>query len=71
MPEAAMEKQSGNDFRTDKDTTDRDMNKGETVRECVEEETVDHSTNPHIGEDPGLLESSEDPRERRLKRHTM
>jgi hypothetical protein len=66
MPEVVMEKQTGNDFRTDKD-----MDEGETVRECVEKETVDPSTNPHVGEDPGLLESTEDPRERRLKRHTM
>ena len=61
-----MEKQAGNDFRTGKD-----VNEGETVRECVEKETVDRSTNPHVGEDPGLLETSEDPRERRLKRNTM
>ncbi len=27
--------------------------------------------NPRSGEDPGLLELTEDPRERRLKRHTM
>lgn len=66
-----MEKHTGNDSRTDKDMADSDMNEGETVRECVEKETVDRSTNPHIGEDPGLLESSEDPRERRLKRNTM
>jgi hypothetical protein len=48
-----------------------------TVRECIDkndredEVTVDRSTNPHVGEDPGLLESTEDPRERRLKRNTM
>jgi hypothetical protein len=58
-------------------TNDRDANKNDgmdvgTIRECVEkEEDVDRSTNPHVGEDPGLLESSEDPQERRLKRNTM
>ncbi len=51
---------------------------GKTIRECIDKtdkndkkETVDRSTNPHVGEDPGLLESTEDPRERRLKRNTM
>jgi hypothetical protein len=57
------------DFNTDRETS-HDGTEGRTVRECVEKETVDRSTNPHVGEDPGLLESSEDPRERRLKRNT-
>ena len=57
---------------TDKDhRPNDDMPENETVRECVDKETVDRSTNPHVGEDPGLLEATEDPRERRLKRHTM
>ena len=51
--------------------TNNDATEGRTVRECVEKEDVDRSTNPHVGEDPGLLESNEDPRERRLKRNTM
>ena len=61
---------------------DKDFGKddGKTMRECNdkndksdkdERDTVDRSTNPHVGEDPGLLESTEDPRERRLKRNTM
>ncbi len=59
-------------FTNDRETHKSEGMDGGTVRECVEkEETVDRSTNPHVGEDPGLLESSEDPRERRLKRNTM
>ena len=58
---------------------DKDFGKddGKKMSECDdnndknEKETVDRSTNPHVGEDPGLLESTEDPRERRLKRNTM
>lgn len=58
---------------------DKDFGKddGKTIRECIDKndkdakDTVDRSTNPHVGEDPGLLESTEDPRERRLKRNTM
>ena len=65
---------------------DQDYGKdGKAIRECVDKvdkidkvektnkdhDTIDRSTNPHVGEDPGLLESTEDPRERRLKRHTM
>jgi hypothetical protein len=42
-----------------------------TIRECIDEDTVDRSRNPHAGEDPGLLELTEDPRERRMKRNTM
>ena len=61
------------DKTADKDRPARtDVNETGTIRECVDDEKdLDRSTNPHIGEDPGLLESSEDPRERRLKRHTM
>ena len=59
-------------FTNERDTKKTDGMDGGTIRECVEkEEDVDRSTNPHVGEDPGLLESSEDPRERRMKRHTM
>jgi hypothetical protein len=35
------------------------------------DESADRATNPHAGEDPGLLPMNEDPRERRLKRNTM
>lgn len=48
-----------------------EVHEGRTVRKCIDEDTPDLSRNPHFGEDPGLLESTEDPRERRLKRHTM
>ena len=34
-------------------------------------DTLESQFNPHTGEDPGLLELTEDPRERRLKRNTM
>jgi hypothetical protein len=36
-----------------------------------DKETADRKSDPRFGEDPGLLETTEDPRERRLKRHTM
>jgi hypothetical protein len=67
-----MDKRGDTDNRPEEDRhANADVNETGTVRECVEKETDDRSTNPHIGEDPGLLESTEDPRERRLKRHTM
>ena len=48
--------------------TDRE----ESIRRSLDEQSGDHDTfNPRTGEDPGLLPLTEDPRERRLKRHTM
>ena len=53
-------------------TSDADMDTARTIREAdAEAATKDRSTNPHEGEDPGLLPMNEDPRERRLKRNTM
>jgi len=44
----------------------------DAIRRSLDELSGDHDTfNPRTGEDPGLLPSTEDPRERRLKRHTM
>ena len=34
-------------------------------------EDLKRNLNPKTGEDPGLLPTTEDPRERRLKRNTM
>ena len=44
----------------------------DALRRSLDEQGDDNETfNPRTGEDPGLLELTEDPRERRLKRHTM
>lgn len=51
--------------------TDDEVHEEQTIRKCIDEDTVDRSRNPHVGEDPGLLEMTEDPRERRMKRNTM
>jgi hypothetical protein len=48
-----------------------DRREPSTVRECVDNDTPDRSTNPKVGEDPGLLPMNEDPRERAMKRNTM
>jgi len=47
----------------------RDAENDQALRAA--DESSDRSTNPHTGEDPGLLPMNEDPRERRLKRNTM
>ena len=44
---------------------------GEIRRSLDEQGSNSETFNPRTGEDPGLLELNEDPRERRLKRHTM
>ena len=57
----------------------KDRNKPEQGQDGVHEDTIrrvldeqgDDTFDPKGGEDPGLLELTEDPRERRLKRHTM
>ena len=51
--------------------SDERQPEGQTIRKCIDEDTPDRSMNPKIGEDPGLLPLTEDPRERRLKRNTM
>ncbi|RPI56109.1 MAG: hypothetical protein EHM55_05865 [Acidobacteria bacterium] len=49
-----------------------DIEREDAIRRTSEKEDGDRDTfNPRTGEDPGLLELTEDPRERRLKRHTM
>ena len=47
----------------------RDADNERAIRDA--DDSPDRSTNPHTGEDPGLLPMNEDPRERRLKRNTM
>jgi hypothetical protein len=67
--ETSMDKYSGRaDHEENESATDRE----DAIRRSLDELTGDHDTfNPRTGEDPGLLPPTEDPRERRLKRHTM
>jgi hypothetical protein len=49
-----------------------DIDREEAIRRSLEEQSGNCDTfNPRTGEDPGLLPLTEDPHERRLKRHTM
>ena len=49
-----------------------DIDREETIRRSLDEHGGEYDMfNPRTGEDPGLLPMTEDPRERRLKRHTM
>ena len=57
--------------RSDERQSETDVHEGQTIRKCIDEDSPDRSMNPKIGEDPGLLPLTEDPRERRLKRNTM
>ena len=51
---------------------DSEIDREDAIRRSLDEQGGDQDTfNPRTGEDPGLLPSTEDPRERRLKRHTM
>ncbi len=51
---------------------ERDEHDEHAIRRGLDEADGRADTfNPRSGEDPGLLELTEDPRERRLKRHTM
>ena len=61
------------DQNTGKDPKDETkVDREETIRRSLNEQGGDSDAfNPRTGEDPGLLELTEDPRERRLKRHTM
>jgi hypothetical protein len=62
-----MDKNTGKD-RQDEEDIDRE----DAIRRSDDEQSKDADTfDPRGGEDPGLLELTEDPRERRLKRHTM
>jgi hypothetical protein len=66
-PEDVMKNRVHND-RHHKQSQDRE----DVIRRSLDEQRDDNATfNPRTGEDPGLLELTEDPRERRLKRHTM
>ena len=49
-----------------------EIDREDAIRRSLDKQGSDSETfNPRTGEDPGLLELTEDPRERRLKRHTM
>jgi hypothetical protein len=49
-----------------------DVEREDAIRRSLDEQGDEKDTfNPRTGEDPGLLELTEDPRERRLKRNTM
>ena len=62
-----MNKNRGKDQQTEKE-----LDREETIRRSLDTQGGDGETfDPRGGEDPGLLELTEDPRERRLKRHTM
>ncbi len=51
---------------------EKHIDRDEATRRTTDEARHDAELfNPRTGEDPGLLELTEDPRERRLKRHTM
>ena len=54
------------------DEDEPDAEREEALRLLLDEQAGDHDTfNPRTGEDPGLLPLTEDPLERRQKRHTM
>jgi hypothetical protein len=62
-----MDKDTGKD-RQHQEDVDRE----DAIRRSLDEQGKDVETfDPRGGEDPGLLELTEDPRERRLKRNTM
>jgi hypothetical protein len=67
--EPSMDKYSDSAMQTENEAeTDRE----DANRRSLDELSGGHDTfNPRTGEDPGLLPPTEDPRERRLKRHTM
>jgi hypothetical protein len=72
FPEAlSMKSHSEKDLAHD-DVRVSETDREESIRRSLDEQSGDHDTfNPRTGEDPGLLPLTEDPRERRLKRHTM
>jgi hypothetical protein len=62
-----MDKNTGKDRQHEED-----VDREDAIRRSLDEQGKDaHTFDPRGGEDPGLLELTEDPRERRLKRHTM
>ena len=61
-----MDKKSGKD-RNSETPVDRE----DAIRRSLEHGKGPDTFDPRGGEDPGALELTEDPRERRLKRHTM
>lgn len=68
LPEVGMDKPG----REHDQKHDADVDREDAVRRSLDEQGDDKDTfNPRTGEDPGLLELTEDPRERRLKRNTM
>jgi hypothetical protein len=63
MAEGVMKNRSDNE---------RSQDREDAIRRSLDEQDGNNETfNPRSGEDPGLLELTEDPRERRLKRNTM
>jgi hypothetical protein len=70
-----MNKQTGN-ARHDSQRHDQDNNepdRADAARRSLDSGAGEDAVtfDPRGGEDPGLLELTEDPRERRLKRNTM
>jgi hypothetical protein len=65
--EVAMDKGSEHDRLQHEEEVDRE----DAIRRSLDEEGKDATFNPRTGEDPGLLELTEDPLERRQKRNTM
>jgi hypothetical protein len=64
-----MDKYSGTGVENENES---EIEREDAIGRSLDEPSGDHDTfNPRTGEDPGLLPSTEDPRERRLKRHTM
>jgi hypothetical protein len=62
-----MEKDIGRDRQHEEN-----MDREDAIRRSLDEQGKDaNAFDPRGGEDPGLLELTEDPRERRLKRNTM
>lgn len=68
-----MDKQSGKEHELEQEQEhEADVDGEDALRRLLDEHGDDHDIfNPRTGEDPGLLPLTEDPRERRLKRHTM
>ena len=62
-----MDKNTGKDRKHEEGSDPEDASRRSLDEQSKEADTFD----PRGGEDPGLLELTEDPRERRLKRHTM
>jgi hypothetical protein len=64
-----MDKNTGNNRQHERED---DADREDAVRRSLDEESKGVDTfHPRGGEDPGLLELTEDPFERRLKRNTM